>query len=273
MSQLKPGEELRFSEYIYCGPTSQDISDLIEFSVDELIEKEQASIAEEKKIYAQMCDLNSKWIEQARETIRIRKAKQFLFIPDVKHTSNQWGLDQNGWHEISNKVYRMTYRIYEGTTDRFHKNPRTAYWDLTWSVMFNTPSNPDNGAYRRQIAGQSDKRFFDKAVMEKYLQGRIDAYRNLFTEVSPQIPKEHEKCFCVYNRLLPGYSVENPDALKPDETKVDELLAFLDDGDIGGAPPAPQPEPEPETPSPQAIWEKHRKQRTGAGQRKRTPVR
>ena len=109
--------------------------------------------------------------------------------------------------------------------------------------------------------------------MEKYLQGRIDAYRNLFTEVSPQIPKEHEKCFCVYNRLLPGYSVENPDALKPDETKVDELLAFLDDGDIGGVPPAPQPEPEPETPSPQVVWEKHRKQRQSTGQRKRAPVR
>ena len=73
--------------------------------------------------------------------------------------------------------------------------------------------------------------------------------------------------------LLPGYTVENPDALKPDETKVDELLAFLDDEDIGDVPLSPPPEPEPETPSPQAIWEKHRKQRTGASQRKQSPAR
>ena len=33
------------------------------------------------------------------------------------------------------------------------------------------------------------------------------------------------------------------------------------------------PEPEPETPSPQSIWEKHRKQRTGTSQRKQAPTR
>lgn len=273
MSLLKPGEELRFSEHIYRGPTSQDISDLIEFSVDELIEKEHSSMAAEEKIYAQMCDLRDQWIEQAAETIRIRKAKQFLFIPAVKHTNNQWCSDESGWHEISNKVYRMTYRISEGTTGRYHKNPRTVYWDISWSVMLNTPSNPDNGAYRRKIAGQSDKRFSAHPSMEKYLQGRVTAYQHLFTELSPPIPKEHEKCFCVNGILLPGYTIEDPNALKPDETKVDELLALLDDDEIGDEVTSLPPDPQPVEKSPQAIWEKHRKQRMGASQRKSSPVR
>lgn len=273
MSLLKPGEELRFSEHIYRGPTSQDISDLIEFSIDDLIEKEHSSIAAEEKIYAQMCDLKNQWIEQAAETIRIRKAKQFLFVPSVEHTNNQWHMGQYGWNEISNKVYRMTYRISEGITNRFHKKPRTAYWDLSWSVMFNTPSTPDNYAYRKQIAGQSEKRFFDKAAMGKYLQGRIVAYQHLFTELSPPIPKEHEECFCVNGILLPGYTVEDSDALKPDETKMDELLAFLDDSEIGGEAPVPPPDPQPKERSPQAVWEKHRKQRPGTSKKKSAPTR
>lgn len=272
MSQLKPGEELRFSEHIYRSPTSQDISDLIQFSIDELIEKEQASIGEEEKIYAKMCDLTNEWLEQAAETIRIRKAKQFLFIPSAKHTNNQWRLDEYGWYEISNRVYRMTYHIYEGTTDRSHKKARTAYWDLSWSVMLNTPSNPDNGAYRRKIAGQNDKRFFDKSSMEKYLQGRIAAYQHLFTELSPLIPKEHKNCFCVNGILLPGYTVEDPNVLKPNEAEIDALLVFAD-GELGVEAPVSPPEPQTEQPSPQAVWEKHRKQRTGSSQRKQPPAR
>ena len=46
--------------------------------------------------------------------------------------------------------------------------------------------------------------------MEKYLQGRINAYIHLFKEISPPIPAEHEKRFCVNGVLLPGYTVEAP---------------------------------------------------------------
>lgn len=69
--------------------------------------------------------------------------------------------------------------------------------------------------------------------MEKYLQGRINAYAHLFKEISPPIPAEHEKRFCVNGVLLPGYTMEAPKRT-PQEV-ADELLGFLDDED---APPS-----------------------------------
>lgn len=109
--------------------------------------------------------------------------------------------------------------------------------------------------------------------MEKYLQGRIAAYAHLFTEISPPIPKEYQKHFCVNGVLLPGYTVENPDALKPDEAVLDDLLSLLDEDEIGGKAPAPPSVTQPEEKSPQAIWEKHRKQHTSGSQRKQSPAR
>ena len=109
--------------------------------------------------------------------------------------------------------------------------------------------------------------------MEKYLQGRIAAYAHLFTEISPPIPKDHRKHFCVNGVLLPGYTVENPDTLKPDEAALDDLLSLLDEDEAGGKAPASPPVTQPEEKSPQAIWEKHRKQHTSGSQRKQSPAR
>jgi len=58
-----------------------------------------------------------------------------------------------------------------------------------------------------QIAGQTRKRFTNKADMEKYLAGRVKAYAHLFTEISPPIPKEYERHFQVNGQLLPGYTL------------------------------------------------------------------
>ena len=109
--------------------------------------------------------------------------------------------------------------------------------------------------------------------MEKYLQGRIAAYAHLFTEISPPIPKEHRKHFCVNGVLLPGYTVENPDALRPDDAALDDLLSLLDEDEEGGKAPASPSASQPEEKSPQAIWERHRKPRTGDSQRKQSPAR
>ena len=109
--------------------------------------------------------------------------------------------------------------------------------------------------------------------MEKYLQGRIAAYAHLFTEISPPIPKEHLKHFCVNGVLLPGYTVEDPDAMKPNEAALDDLLSLLDEDETGGKTPAPLSASQPGEKSPQAIWEKHRKQHSGSSQKKSVPTR
>lgn len=83
--------------------------------------------------------------------------------------------------------------------------------------------SPKEG-YGKQIAGQRNKRYTDKAAAMKYLEGRKKAYAHLFTEVSPPIPQEYENHFCVHGTLLPGYTVEGKEPVK--------AAADLSDGGI-----------------------------------------
>lgn len=270
---LDPGKELKITDYIGDYVKEGDISHLVKLSMDELNKQEQDSISEEKSICKEISDKVNNWETQAMQTLRIRRAKEYLQTLPVSHTGNQWTVDQYGRHEMSNMVYQFFWRLYERTTwDRAAQKSRITAWELSWSLNYNTVSNPDRTG-GRHIAGQNRKVFKEKAAMEKYLQGRIAAYAHLFTEISPPIPKEDKKLFFVNGILLPGYTVEDLDALKPDETALDDLLSLLDDTEISGGAPAGPSAPQPEETSPQAIWEKHRKQRTGASPRKRGPTR
>lgn len=268
---LKPGEELKITSYVYYSAGNRDISDLVRLPIDELTEREAASVAAEEAICEQVSNKVGEWEQQAAQTVRIRQAKQYLRTIPVKHTANQWKEDRYGLHEMSNMVYKFSWRVYDRTSWSHTAQKSVAVaWELSWHLTFNTTSSPDLTGNGWQIAGQERKAFKDKAVMEKYLQGRVKAYAHLFTEISPPIPMEHKKRFCVNGALLPGYTVEDPDALKPDETVVDDLLSLLDDVDTDGGAPV---DPRPEEKSPQAVWEKHRKQRLGSGQRESAPVR
>lgn len=122
----------------------------------------------------------------------------------------------------------MSYHIYEET--RYDKDAQKSVpvaWTLTWDVYTNNPRN--NGNYGNRvatIAGQSRKRYGNKADMEKYLAGRIKTYSHLFTEISPPIPPEYAKVFAVNGKLLPGYTVQGGE---PPQTLPPERAA-----DIGG---------------------------------------
>lgn len=266
---LKPGEELKITSHVYYAAGNRDISDLIQLPINELVKKEENSVAAEESICEQINDKVNEWEQQAAQTVRIRQAKQYLRTLPVRHTANQWTEDQYGNHEMSNKVYKFSWRVYERTRwNHTAQKSMTVAWELSWHLTFNTTSNPDLTGNGWQIAGQERKVFTDKTAMEKYLQGRIKAYAHLFTEISPPIPQDHQKRFHVNGVLLPGYTVEDPDALKPDEAALDDLLSLLDEAEISGEAPPPPPAPQPEEKSPQAIWEKHRKQRSSSSQRK-----
>lgn len=160
-------------------------------------------------------------------------------------------------------VYKMTYRIYEGTDYRSDVRPRPVCWELSWYLTFNTPKEPDFSGRGRQIAGQQGKKFKDKAEMEKYLQGRIKAYSHLFTEISPPIPENEQKRFCINGVLLPGYTVEAPVPDRPDEKNVEDLLSLLEDGDMDALPQPEEPAPSPALPSRRQAPKKTRPQRSG----------
>ena len=169
-------------------------------------------------------------------------------------------------------VYKMTYRSYEETDYRSNIKPRPVYWELSWYVTFNTPQNPDYSGNGRQLAGQQGKKFKDRAEMEKYLQGRIKAYSHLFTEISPPIPEDARRRFCVNGVLLPGYTVDTPELTRPDEKNVDSLLSLLEDEDIISGPPLEEPAPaaQPVPAAPKAARPAARKK---SAPKKSSPVR
>ena len=90
-------------------------------------------------------------------------------------------------------------------------------WYVTWDLYLNSPKDGHN----IHLAGQNQKRYTDKAAAVKYLGGRKKAYSHLFTEISPQIPKEYENHFTVNGALLPGYTVEGQEPVKAEHTAAE----------------------------------------------------
>lgn len=273
MSYLEPGQELKVNEYIYHAHGDKEIiAALVQFSPTELQEKEKQSIEREKAIFSELKAVVGKWRQQANQTINLRKAQEYLRSSPALHTSNKWVKGQYDWYEISNAVYKMRYHIYERELYGYHRDPRPVVWELSWSVYYNTPLKPDLDS-KNHIAGQDRKRFDSKADMEKYLQGRIKAYSHLFTAISPPIPKDQERRFCVNGVLLPGYTVESPELLEPDKAQVEDLLSLLSDEDIGGKVPEPASESQSEAKTPEAVWSKNHQRRQRPGKTKQTPAR
>ena len=180
----------------------------------------QGSIDGEQKAYEIVVAAAKQWEKQAAATQMINRALSYLRTPEVTHTANEWRKTGN-WRndeEISNRVYRMSCGIWEDTKyDRETKQSVPVAWYVTWDVYVNSPKQ----GYGEKIAGQNQKRYTDKAAAEKYLEGRKKAYSHLFTEISPQIPKQYEHHFTVYGALLPGYTVEGQEPVKTDRTAAD----------------------------------------------------
>jgi len=162
-----------------------------------------------------------------------------LKVPEVKHSSNKWekAKDKFDYNRISNRVYKMTYDIYERSSYRTDAKK----FDVRWSIYTNSPK--DN--YNLNVAGQ-ERVCSTREEAEKYIQGRIKAYSHLFTEISPPIPKEYENAFRVYGQLLPGYITEEmqkaQEAEKPkaeEKPSVRKQLAVLKSQEKSAVPQEP----------------------------------
>ncbi len=212
--RLEAAEKLKIERTIYFESGKADISALTALPLAELLKLKQESAAAEQAIFASLQEAAAAWEQQAGNTLFIEKALEYARVPEVKHTSNEWQGEEYNRRTISNRVYQMNYHIYENTRYDREKQQSIPYsYTLTWSVYTNSPET-----YRQaKIAGQDRKVFADKAAMEKYLNGRIKAYANLFTEISPSIPKEYAEHFKVNGVLLPGYAVEGEEIKQPEQ--------------------------------------------------------
>ena len=271
-THLDPGQELEISAPIYFSPSQMDISELVKLSPEQLKAQEADSVEQEKAIFEKFGEIEKEWAKQAMLTLSLRKAQQYLKVQPAPHTSNQWIEGEHDWHEISNMVYKMTCSVSKNTIRYGKGKIPTTRWQVSWSLMFNSPRKPMDYRSGWQIAGQHDKCYMDKAEMEKYLRGRIKAYSHLFTEISPPIPKKDQKHFLINGTLFKGYTVESPELFEPDKEQVDDLLSLLLEEDISGKALEPPPA-QPEEKTPEAVWSKNRRQRQRSGKTPQPPAR
>ena len=209
--RLDPADSMRIERKLYFEQDKADISGLTVLSMEQLREIREESAAVEQTIYEDLKQRAAAWEAQAGQTLAVDKAIEYVRTPEVKHTANQWEAAENDRHIISNRVYQMRYHIYENTRYDREKEQSVPYaWTLSWNVYTNSP----DGYNQAKIAGQ-EKKFADKAAMEKYLNGRIKAYQHLFTEISPPIPKEYAYHFKINGQLLPGYTIEGEEREQP----------------------------------------------------------
>ena len=210
--RLDAADKMKIERGIYFDTKGADISPLTALPLAELVKLREESAAAEQTVFENLKVQASAWEEQAGKTLLFDKAIEYARIPEVKHTANKWQDEDNDRHTISNRVYKMSYHVYENTRyDKAAQKSIPYSYTLSWNVYTNSP----HGYGQAKIAGQDRKVFADRAAMEKYLNGRIKAYEKLFTEISPAIPPEYAEQFRVNGQLLPGYTVEGEEIKQP----------------------------------------------------------
>jgi hypothetical protein len=231
---LEPGNELKIEHYIRVHDNIEKLKTLINIPQGDLEKMREKNAAAEKAVFDRLRGEADEWAEIAANTNLMDRALEYIRVPQADHSSNEWSKDGYGYKFRSNTVYKMSYHVYEDTTyDRRTQTRITNAWYLTWSVDV---GGPPGGVYCgqrvsgfRKIAGQTRKRFTDRAAMEKYLSGRIDAYAHLFTEENPPVPEEYAMYFKKHGILLPGYTAEgeNVKAAGKEKDAVDAKPSVL----------------------------------------------
>ena len=210
--RLEAADKMKIERGIYFDTKGADISPLTALPLAELVKLREESAAAEQTVFENLKVQASAWEEQAGKTLLFDKAIEYARIPEVKHTANKWQDEDNDRHTISNRVYKMSYHVYENTRyDKAAQKSIPYSYTLSWNIYTNSP----HGYGQAKIAGQDRKVFADRAAMEKYLNGRVKAYEKLFTEISPAIPPEYAEQFRVNGQLLPGYTVEGEEIKQP----------------------------------------------------------
>ena len=144
------------------------IAPLVTLTREEVTQRKEASITLEKELYAQLKKLAAAWDEQAAQTMLLERALEYLQTPEVEHTSNEWKQDKNGIWEISNRTYKMRYKIsYEKAADVYL---------VSWGIIYNAPKQPDSN-YRNYwgdsiyVARQDKKKYPSMEAAQHYIHG------------------------------------------------------------------------------------------------------
>lgn len=217
---LQPGAELKIEHSITMDYGKPDLTPFTNTDMAELQRLRKISMSAEQEIFDSLKAPLSKWERQAAITKMLDRAIEYLKTPEIEHTGNTWVKDRYADEKISNKVYQMSFSVYEDKKyDRATDQYVPTAWYVTWDVGVHTPKR----GYGKKIAGQSQKRYTDKDAAMKYIEGRKKAYAHLFTEISPPIPQEYAEHFKVNGVLLPGYTIEGQEPITTTRTAAEVL--------------------------------------------------
>lgn len=267
---LREGIEIMLNRRIHYYGEHADFTPFLTVPHKELDQRLKASMTEEKKVLDELHKALEAWDEHGAQTLLLRKAMEYLKTEPVKHTANEWKQAKDGTWEISNLVYKMTFKVVK----------RGDEWKLSWELQYTAPGyNPNayHPSYEKvpkpRIEYEGSKKYKTMAGAQKYVQGKFDQYARCFETLSPPVPEAVKDLFFVNGQLLQGYTIGKdapaievtPERVTPDKDAVEALLAFLEDGDAG-LPPAdaeqpPAPARQSPRPTPKAVHAK--RPRTG----------
>ena len=203
-----------------------DFKPFLGVPIKELEQRLKDSQDEEKKVFEAMKKAVEAWDEHGAQTLLLQKAIEYLKVPAVTHTSNEWKKQKDGSWEISNLVYKMTFSITRSGME----------WKLVWEVSYMAPGlqvgyRGYERTPRERIDYEGSKKYKTMDGAQKYVQLKFDQYSDYFKELSPPVPSGAKDLFCVNGQLLQGYTLSRPKA-KEKEATVSDLLACLEEGDI-----------------------------------------
>ena len=218
---LREGAYLDIQRSLVYRGERADFTPFLNVPLKELEKQLKASKAEEQKIYDQLKEAAGAWDEHGAQTLLLEKAIEYLKVPEVKHTSNEWKQQEDGSWEISNLVYKMTFSIVKFGDE----------WKLAWELSYTAPGlSVGHWEYtrspRQRIEYEGSKKYKTLEGAQKYIQNKFDQYADHFEILSPHIPKEAKPLFSVNGQLLQGYAVMRQ--VKKEGITLEDLMAQLD---------------------------------------------
>ena len=218
---LREGAYLDIQRSLVYRGERADFTPFLNVPLKELEKQLKASKAEEQKIYDQLKEAAGAWDEHGAQTLLLEKAIEYLKVPEVKHTSNEWKQQEDGSWEISNLVYKMTFSIVKFGDE----------WKLAWELSYTAPGlSVGHWEYtrspRQRIEYEGSKKYKTLEGAQKYIQSKFDQYADHFETISPRIPKEAKPLFSVNGQLLQGYAVMRQ--VKKESITLEDLMAQLD---------------------------------------------
>ena len=166
---LREGAYLDIQRSLFYRGERADFTPFLNVPLKELEKQLKASKAEEQKIYDQLKEAAGAWDEHGAQTLLLEKAIEYLKVPEVKHTSNEWKQQEDGSWEISNLVYKMTFSIVKFGDE----------WKLAWELSYTAPGlSVGHWEYtrspRQRIEYEGSKKYKTLEGAQKYIQSKFD---------------------------------------------------------------------------------------------------